>query len=36
VETSYEVFNEAKNQGIFDRLNESHAISSGAKAVFTN
>lgn len=29
------MFNDAKNKGVFDRLNETHSITSGAKAIFT-
>jgi acyl-CoA oxidase len=31
-----EVFNDAKHKGVFDRLNEAHAVTSGAKAILTN
>lgn len=30
------MFNEAKFKGVFDKLNEAHAVTSGAKAVLTN
>ena len=29
------VFNEAKNKGKFDRLNEAHSLISGLKSIFT-
>ena len=31
-----EVFEDAKKRGIFDKLNEAHAVTSGAKAILTN
>lgn len=34
-ESANEVFEEAKVHGKFDRLNETHTISSGTKAIFT-
>lgn len=34
-ETSRSVFYDAKNKEVFDRLNETHALASGVKAVFT-
>lgn len=35
MEISRQVFNDAKEKGIFDRLNEAHSLTSGVKAVFT-
>lgn len=35
MQISRQVFNDAKEKGIFDRLNEAHSLTSGAKAVFT-
>lgn len=32
---SREVFYEAKEKGVFDRLNEAHSLTSGVKAIFT-
>ena len=31
-----EVFDDAKTRGIFDKLNEAHAVTSGAKAILTS
>lgn len=35
-ELASQIFNEAKNEGKFDKLNEGHAVTSGAKAILTN